>query len=169
VSKEHALSSLDYWHLCDELSIVQAALLVVGEDPALVEISNLSEGPAGYEAAKNAISKALRAGRIKGQFVPQYYGNSEPINGSIDILESTVDVTSLQEWLVSRGMSSGFFFARPSQPGYLNPEHPRYAPKLAAAVTAWQSFDDLPALARSPKQALSKWLREHAADFWSER
>jgi hypothetical protein len=166
VSKDHALSSLDYWRLCDELTIAQAALLVVGADPALAESWN---GTSGYEAAKNAISKALRADRIKGERVPEYKcdlnGNSEPINRSIDVAESTVDVTSLREWLVSRGMSSGFFFARPSQPDYLNPEHPRYAPKLAAAVTAWQSFEGAPALGRSPKQALSKWLREHAAEF----
>jgi hypothetical protein len=165
VSKDHALSSLDYWRLCDELNIIQAALLVVGEDPASPE-----DYPSGYEAAENAISKALRGGRIKGRLVPEYKydlnGNSEPIDRSIDLRESTVDVTSLREWLASRGISSGFFFARePSQPGYLNPEHPRYAPKLAAAVTAWQSFEELPVSGRSPKQALSKWLREHAAEF----
>jgi hypothetical protein len=168
VSKDHALSALDYWHLCDELNIIQAAMLVLGEDPASPENWNSSDGPSGYEAAKNAISKALRGGRIKGQLVPEYKhdlnGNSEPIDRSIDFRESTVDVTSLREWLVSRGISSGFFFPRePSQPGYLNPEHPRYAPKLAAAVTAWLSFEEFPG--RSPKWALSKWLREHAAEF----
>jgi hypothetical protein len=165
VSEDHALSSLDYWRLCDELNIIQAALLVVGRDPASPE-----DYPSGYEAAKNAISKALRGSRIKGHLVPEYInalnGNAEPIDRSIDLRESTVYVASLREWLVSRGISSGFFFpGEPSQPGYLNPEHPRYAPKLAAAVTAWLSFEELPILGRSPKQALSKWLREHAAEF----
>jgi hypothetical protein len=167
VNKDHALSSLDYWRLCDELNIIQAALLVVGEDPAY---SDLRDEPSGYEAAINAISRALKAGRIEGELVPEYRadlnGNSEPIDRSIDLRESTVLVTSLREWLVSRGISSGFFFpGEPSQPGYLNPEHPRYAPKLAAAVTAWQSFEKLPISGRSPKQVLSKWLREHAAKF----
>jgi hypothetical protein len=28
------MDPLDYWRLCDELSVVQAALLIVGEDPS---------------------------------------------------------------------------------------------------------------------------------------
>lgn len=47
--------------------------------------------------------------------------------------------------------------------GYLDPSNPRYAPKLAAAVKAWQAVTD--PKGKSPKQALDKWLREHAADF----
>lgn len=39
----------------------------------------------------------------------------------------------------------------------------RYAPKLAAAVKAWQAVTDTGK--RSPKQALDKWLREHATEF----
>ena len=46
---------------------------------------------------------------------------------------------------------------------YLDPENSRYAPKLAAAVRAWQAVTD-PA-GRHPKQALMKWLRENAAEF----
>src|SRR5262249_59629063 len=35
-SFEHEVSmdALDYWRFCDEVSVVQAALLIVGEDPA---------------------------------------------------------------------------------------------------------------------------------------
>ncbi|MDM0051416.1 hypothetical protein [Variovorax sp. J22R115] len=47
--------------------------------------------------------------------------------------------------------------------GYMNPLHPRYAPKLAAAVRAWQAVDDEGKT--SPKQALEGWLRAHADDF----
>ena len=46
---------------------------------------------------------------------------------------------------------------------YLNPQHPRYAPKLAAAVRAWLSVDAVSG--KSPKQSLTKWLREHCAEF----
>lgn len=48
-------------------------------------------------------------------------------------------------------------------PDYLDPQNPRYAPKLAAAVRAWQSVTD--AGGKHPKQALAKWLREHAAEY----
>lgn len=47
--------------------------------------------------------------------------------------------------------------------GYLDPSHPRYAPKLAAAVRAWQAVTD--AGKTTPKQALDKWLRANAAEF----
>jgi hypothetical protein len=46
---------------------------------------------------------------------------------------------------------------------YLNPNHPRYSPKLAATVIAWQSVTDTKG--KTPKQALEKWLREHAAEY----
>jgi hypothetical protein len=48
---------------------------------------------------------------------------------------------------------------------YLDPKHPRYAPKLAAAVLAWQTTGNKALTGKSPKQALLKWLREHAAEF----
>jgi hypothetical protein len=167
LSKDNSLVSIDYWYLCDELSVVQAALLVVGEDPASAQIEverqRPGERPAGYDAAKHAISTALKRKKIEGDLVRQCDG-SGPIDGSIDVEESTVDVGSLRNWLSSHGMSSGFFFARESsEPGYLTPEHPRYAPKLAAAVRAWLAFEAIPG--RTPKQALVKWLREHAAEF----
>ena len=50
---------------------------------------------------------------------------------------STVMVDDLREWLRGRGISSGFFFTEPkSQREYLDRQHERYAPKLAAAVVA---------------------------------
>ena len=80
---------------------------------------------------------------------------------------SAVARDDLVSWLRSRGVHDGFFFpTETNSPGYLNPKHPRYAPKLAATVNAWLALDDdLAIQGKSPKQALSKWLREHAADF----
>lgn len=46
---------------------------------------------------------------------------------------------------------------------YLDPKNPRYAPKLAAAVRAWQAVTDPGG--HHPKQALEKWVREHASEF----
>jgi hypothetical protein len=48
-------------------------------------------------------------------------------------------------------------------PPYLNPEHPRYSPKLAAAVSAWLAYEGVPG--RSPKQTLTKWIEGHAEGF----
>lgn len=49
------------------------------------------------------------------------------------------------------------------RPEYLDPKHPRYAPKLAAAVQAWLSVGD--PRGKHPKGALHAWLREHAGEF----
>jgi hypothetical protein len=169
------MDALDYWRLCDELSIIQAALLVAGLDPSsdagYVEGWGPEKRPEGYEAAKTAITHALRRGAIVGQLVPDYdydiNGNrAGPIEGSIDLAESRVEVASLRTWLSGRGMKAGFFFPDAgSAPDYLDPAHPRYAPKLAAAVRAWLAVENDQLAGRSPKQALVKWLREHAVEF----
>lgn len=164
----------DYWRLPNELKVRQAALLIVGIDPASKEGSNcenwsVSERPRGYEAAKQGVSAALRSGKIKGTHVPLFdhdiNGNEcGEFEGTTDIERSSVDRDSLTDWLLSRGIRSGFFFPTPTDaPDYLDPKNPRYAPKLAAAVRAWQSIVDPGG--KHPKQALAKWLREHAAEF----
>ncbi|MBM3394478.1 MAG: hypothetical protein FJY37_07590 [Betaproteobacteria bacterium] len=167
------MESLDYWRLCDELSIIQAALLLVESDPngenGYAEDWAMHLRPHGYEAAKTAITNAFRRGAIKGRLIPNYEydinGNQcGAIDDSINLVESRVEVESLRQWLETRGIRTGFFFPTATNaPDYLNPKNPRYAPKLAAAVRAWQSVID--AGGKHPKQALAKWLREHAAEF----
>jgi hypothetical protein len=170
------MEDFDYWRLCDELSIVQAALLIAGRDPssdaAYVEGWEAEKRPAGYEAAKTAISNALRRGAISGKLIPI---NEYDINGnecgsvreSIDVAMSRIEVESLRTWLGGRGLKTGFFFPEPSEfRDYLDPKHSRYAPKLAAAILAWQATGNEAAIGgKSPKQVLMKWLREHAAEF----
>ena len=166
--KDHSagLSPIDYWRLCDELNIVQAALLLVGEDPSgtasYVESWDVENRPKGYEAAKTALTNAVRRGAI----VEHDFNGNEigPIAGSIDLGRTQVNVHSLRQWLADRGITSGFFIqGRNFGPDYLSPDHPRYAPKLAAAVRAWMEVDD--PQGKSPKSALVKWLRENAREF----
>jgi hypothetical protein len=167
---EEEPDDLDYWRLCDELSIYEAALLTAGHSPGKlsdVERRTTENRPRGYEAAKTAITNALRGGRIKGMVEPEYgsdiNGNDYPIAEKVG-LNSRVEVDSLKQWLASRGFRRGFFFPeRAETPDYLDPSNSRYAPKLAAAVRAWQAVTN-PA-GRHPKQALAKWLRENAAEF----
>lgn len=80
--------------------------------------------------------------------------------------KTTVSRDDLISWLKSKGFNSGFFFPNAQDadsPDYLDPANPRYAPKLAAAVKAWQAVT-IP-VGKTPKQALLKWLRENAAEF----
>jgi hypothetical protein len=169
------MDGFDYWRLCDELTVIQAALLIANCDPsgiaAYVEGWNEEKRPAGYEAAKAAISNSLRRGAIAGKLVKIYEndenGFAHAVLDSIDLASSRIEVDSLREWLSRRGLNSGFFFPEKQDVSdYLDPRHPRYAPKLAAAVLAWRAVGNESASSgKSPKQVLMKWLREHAADF----
>lgn len=100
------------------------------------------------------------AGSIKGTT-----HSVSDINGEyLDELGSNIEVASLKEWLSSKGISTGFFFASESSalPGYLNPSHPRYVPRLAAAIKAWQAMEDANLYAgKSPKQAMENWLESN--------
>jgi hypothetical protein len=108
---EEEPDDLDYWRLCDELSIYEAALLTAGHSPGKlsdVERRTTENRPRGYEAAKTAITNALRGGRIKGMVEPEYgsdiNGNDYPIAEKVG-LNSRVEVDSLKQWLASRGFA----------------------------------------------------------------
>ena len=165
----------DYWRLNDELTVNQAAFLIVGIDPdsesgVKSRDWRKDERPAGYGAATQALTRNLKNGIIKGIHFQEIETdlNGNPIgeiDGSTDIYRSIVDKDSVSNWLKTKGFRTGFFFLDTvtTTPGYLEPSNPRYAPKLAAAVKAWEAVTD--PKGKSPKQALDKWLREHAADF----
>jgi hypothetical protein len=161
---------LDFWRLCDEVSVQEAALLVAGVSPAhcsAVERWASNDRPTGYDAAKTAILNAFRSGKIPGTVVEEIdrnsHGDEYPVPNTVSI-NSRVEVDGLRKWLQSRGLRTGFFFpAELGSPDYLNPLNPRYAHKLAAAVRAWQAVTD--PVGKHPKQALVKWLREHAAEL----
>jgi len=161
---------MDFWKLCDELSVVEAALLLQEQDPSgdycYVEGWALHQRPAGYEAGKNAILRALANGLIKGKLVPVEECNEaivETYCSEFNAHKSMVDVESLRGWLSNRGIATGFFFPNQLTAEYLDTSHPRYAPKLAAAVNAWLETAD--AKSGTPKQALLKWLRNHAGQY----
>lgn len=205
------MEDLDYWRLCDELSIIQAALLIAGCDPsgdcAYVEEWRVHDQPKGYAAAKAALTNAILAGRLPALVRRAAWTrgwDEEPGDGQVyektvhifasDLTEAgfpeiregspgskirargviyraepdwhltTISVDTLKKWLASRGICTGFFFPTGSDaPDYLDPNASRYAPKLAAAIRAWQAVTD--PNGKHPKQALAKWLREHAAEF----
>jgi len=63
-----AIDGMDYWRLCDDLSVVQAALLIVGRDPGTidsrVESLPVHERPIGYQAVRTALCKDILEGRL---------------------------------------------------------------------------------------------------------
>ncbi len=209
------MDELDYWRLCDHLSVQDAAALVIGEEPSSVYgvgegvylgYSHSDSGPSSrageFQAAFTAIKNAIQAGTIQAQLrvSAREYGTADmeadadyasiglpyrtgttAADGEVfsgegffyspfpDWSLTIVAVADLKAWLASRGMVTGFFFPNraESQPGYLDKAHPSYAPKLAAAIRAWEAVSSDPELLRgkTPKQALTKWLNEHAAAY----
>jgi len=171
------MEGLDYWRLCDELNIVVAALLIIGQDPdkwvETVEKNSIENRPSGYEATKSALIVGLRRGEIEGYEIPEYaldqYGEvCGEYPNSIDVYQSKVTVASLRNFLRLHGVSEGFFFPEVHENvDYLDHSHPCYAPKLAAAVRAWQAVSSASTQTSglTPKKALTRWLNEHAKQF----
>lgn len=173
------MESLDYWRLCDELSVIQAALLIVGEDPTAWQDSEdgLASGnrPVGYDAALTWLTNAILSERLRATIRNEIHQSVDPIAECVVDYESdepdwhktTVMVDDLRTSLTGRGFRTGFFFPTATDaPDYLDPDHPRYALKLAAAVNAWLAMGDETATrGKSAKQALVKWLRENAATY----
>lgn len=163
------MSSLDYWRFCQVLTVVQAALLIIGEDPSGdlrdVEKWNARDWPTGYEAVMAAL-----LGDIKRKLLPADVpiGDDQQTHETFPLwYEATILVEDLRNWLKSRGVQSGFFFREPQGPDYLSPGHPNYSPKLAAAIGAWAAVSKDPELrkGKTVKQALDVWLRLHANEF----
>lgn len=163
--------AMDVWRWCDELTVMQAALLANGLDPGIegcyVESWDIDKRPGGYEAAKHAITRALKSGKISGEVIQKtnsdFNGNEYPLAGTVDVTLSIVDVESLKTWLeVERGVRPSFFFPAvesKSIPDYMNPKHLRYSPKLAAAVKVWQAMEDENLLRGKPvMSAMNDWM-----------
>lgn len=171
------MEDLAYWHLCEDLNILEAALLCVGIDPSSEIGSNCmnwapSERPKGFEAAKNAIFNAFSRNMIEGIIVPEYdtdvNGNSYALSDTVS-LHSKVNVESLLKWLTTKSIKPEFFFPNVTDaPDFLNTKHPHYSSKLAAAVSAWQAVSSDPTYqnnGKTIKQNLINWLSSHAAEF----
>jgi hypothetical protein len=159
---------LELWYLCRTYSLVQAALLIAGHDPAAfenVEQLTWEKRPKGYEAVKAALVKHIER---RGDFGNQVWLDQRSMQGT-DLHRSTVSFVEVREWLADHGHVDGFFGRKEKTktlPSYLNKRHPRYAPKLAAAVAAWEAIEETAkSRAKSPKNIIRDWLMEHAAEF----
>jgi hypothetical protein len=112
-------------------------------------------------ALRNAVLSGLVPDLDGPASLPDYIDNGPE---KFSVTCTRVSVGDVRAWLASRGFRTGFFFPNATDsPNFLDRGITRYAPKLAAAVLAWQAVTD--PCGKHPKQALMKWLREHAAEF----
>jgi hypothetical protein len=186
------MDGIDYWKLCDEFTVIQAALLIIGEDPAgtqdYIEQWESQNRPQGFDACFAALKNAINAGRLKATIrrVAWERGfNEDP--GPDELCEidgrkrqiiykadsdwglSTIQREDLTEWLSSRNFKPAFFFEQKTDaPDYLDPKHPKYSPKLAAAIRAWEAVTTDPRYnnnGKTPKANIENWLNSHAAEY----
>lgn len=227
----NGLSSLDLWRLADELSVIDAAILITGNDPAekkddyddtgyVIGQSQRRDYP-GYEAVfkslrNSVLSNKLRAtialrARDSAEIDGAFYASGEPVffrkevdanfneiavpfdillrasdfrmsifaNRTLSALhnattlyvlkepawdETTISVDDLKAWLSSKGIAPEFFFPRGNPEGFRDPAHPRFSPKLACAVAAWEAVER-PKPNTSPKATIEEWVRANAVRF----
>jgi hypothetical protein len=166
------MESLDYWRFCSELTVVQAALLIIGLDPTphLASINQLplEKRPLGYVPVFAALQNDINSHWLTAevQKVPMEYGDTVEYT---DWNSTRVSVKDLKEWLSERGVTSGFFFPEgPAAAEYLDRSDPSFSAKLAAAVEAWKAVKAERAIktsGRSVKTDLTKWLNIHAFEY----
>ncbi|WP_254492431.1 hypothetical protein [Bartonella sp. B1099] len=172
---------LELWRLLEKLTILQAALLIAGlnpmtctvietpypEDSVIYEDGNVvsRESTVVFHIAYNAIVQAGHSSRL----IIEWVENS--ILGFINESSSHVLVEDLKEWLLSRGQRPTFFFPeddsgdiKDQKYAFQNPNHPRYAPKLAAAVAAWEAVSEAE-LGKSVKATLAQWVQGNGKKY----
>jgi hypothetical protein len=200
------MDGLDHWRICEEFSVIQAAMLIVGIDPSLQspESMKADERPPRWNptltALKHAIPGKWKSVASLGEGWDEDPGEGEKLTEDVQLFPDQDEVleeahnTRLQGINIpsraglgpdyrSRWWSSGMARQprreirvllpkwersreRPwsGRPTFLDPRHPNYSAKLAAAIAAWQAVTDDPKLmrAKSVKAALTRWLRDNA-------
>jgi len=169
------------WRLSDPLTVQQAAALIAGFDPVSVRFNSLNEawfeGETGLmdsdgilwvQVAFLSLVNAINAGNLPAtirskrvqEWDAKYGGIKEVDEPTPDWRETKVTVSDLVAWMKAANICTGFFFPELTDaPDYLDPNNPRYAPKLAAAVKVWQAMEDENLLrGKGAISAMEQWL-----------
>ena len=216
----------DIWRLSDELNVIDAAILIIGENPSekkagyedgvLRQKTNYDDFDAAFKSLRNAIFKNKLQATISYSArnellieTPYFAGDEmqysfDPIHKDEEIeikydqlirahnkdsnalcsdpelvlknskkiwlirepnwLETTIDVDELKDWLRTRNYYPEFFFPDGSEQSYKNKDNPRYSPKLATAIAAWENVvTQMPN--KSVKESLASWVQANGVNF----
>jgi len=167
------MDALLLWKLCERVTLFQAVMLGLGYDPqdmAHYKMQSSRSKPKEYEALLAALKSGLHTKCIQGVICEEWDDQYERhIEGTINPDSTMVDLKSVGQFLQSKGIDNPLCGqASYSQlPDYLNPAHPCYAPKLAAAIQAWLAVvaDPKALHKKTPKAAMEKWLRLNAKTY----
>lgn len=171
------MDTIEYWKLSKRVTIFQVAMLIMGVNPEIYTSDSVNallhgkENSSGYGAIKNALIEAVRDKKLKAEIVEETTTNDGeryyPIEGTVDIDRTYVGLLDIEIFLEDRNFKSNFFSSQQKTVGYLDPDHACYAPKLAAAVSAWLAVtnEGKHETEGTPKRLMEKWLRENAARY----
>lgn len=177
------MDKLKTWQLSNQFNPVQVALLLCGEDPSLYDLNVLTNNnantPDDFCAYLNAIKTDILSdelpAKIKYITYDPYKDKFRPhqlivVNEDLDLLNTLLNKTDIQNWCIKKNISGGFFFcAEITKPAYLDETHPRYSPALHLAIDAWLYYESnaIPR-GKHPKQALIERMVDVCLDYGVE-
>lgn len=191
------MESIDFWKFHEDLTVVQATLLIIGRNPSRepLDLKKLDK-VVNFDPVFCAITTAIRNEKLNA--ILHY--KAHETNGFVSVKEdesafisnvktinqdhakivfktepdwglTTVNVNDLKAWLLKLNFPAPFFFNEKSSntPDYLDPIHPRHSQKLAASIKAWQAMDDDNLLLKkTPKKAMEAWLQSRYKELGLE-
>lgn len=162
---------LQTWRNCAEVSIVQAALLMLDIEPQGLasKVENLSDDdqPIGYLAARQALESAVRSGGLEGELKPIDFTNvigapQDPFD-ALDYHSSFVMMADLKRWLGDIDHNCDLISKpTPEVDPWRDKKHERYSRKLSAAISAWEQYGEYADYSGTTKQKIERWLSENA-------
>ncbi|WP_375609317.1 MULTISPECIES: hypothetical protein [unclassified Bartonella] len=181
--------SLEWLLRSQKLTILQAALLIAGLNPLICEFTNehrpedsgIYEGGNQVPLAKIALFRAVYSEivreakegklRVEGYYHRDFWGGRWDENPIFQD-SSVVSLDNLKEWLLLCGKRPKVFFPEDDSRDvkdqkyytFQDPTHPRYAPKLAAIVAAWEAVSEAEG-GKTVKGTLIKWLQQNADQY----
>lgn len=134
------MDQLDYWRLCADFTVVQAALIVCGIPPEdmqwNVERTTESQCPAGYVAIRTALSNGLNSGRIKPSKASFFCTDEGDETNHFDVQSTTIAIEEIDRFLKSMGVICDFFDRSVGSNGSDIGAAAPMPPKLNAALKA---------------------------------
>ncbi|EJF78587.1 hypothetical protein MCO_00614 [Bartonella sp. DB5-6] len=175
--------SIEWLLRSGKLTLPQAALLIAELNPLICsfyderrpEEDDIYEVGCLVESSKIALfriayKEMIKAGKEGELKIEWFYDRAVMANGPV-VAYSSVSLDDLREWLLSCGKRPKLLFPevdshemKDQKYAFQDDKHPRYAPKLAAVVAAWEAVKEA-APNKTVKQTLEKWLQEHASQY----
>lgn len=161
------VDNLSDWRLASTLNVFEIALLLKGYHPADYADDDNGNWPDIVRretyALIHAIQREVSAKRIKAEI------SGFDFDVGIDWRKTVIFVESIDEWLSSRGrpMLSTMLSGAAETKAITDRGNPFFAPKLAAAVRAWEYVSRHPETLNNkrPKTAIQDWLKSNASEL----